>query len=140
MRIRRTEPVETGIAAECSAFLSGGYADYLVTFGRPVPVWAWVNLLAHGTAEMLRSNAETVDIARMTHPSGDWNEACCYLAGEVLHAVDSGLVSLHRLQMETLIPLETLLASGQVTVDRPPRLVSTVLNTLRENGYWPQAA
>jgi hypothetical protein len=46
---RKTQPVADELVAECSAFLRGGYASYLVDRCRPVPVWAWTNVLAHAT-------------------------------------------------------------------------------------------
>jgi hypothetical protein len=41
------------IALECEAFLLGGLADYWDAKGMEVPVWAWMNLLAHGTARRI---------------------------------------------------------------------------------------
>ena len=42
------------IVAECEAFLEGKFAESAVPAGELVPVWAWINLLAHGTEDQLR--------------------------------------------------------------------------------------
>jgi hypothetical protein len=42
---------ERELVAECEAFFSGQYAQYLDNENRPIPVWAWLNVLAHGSED-----------------------------------------------------------------------------------------
>ena len=41
------------IAIECEAFLTGSLAEYWDDKGMEIPVWAYMNLLAHGTARQV---------------------------------------------------------------------------------------
>src|SRR4051812_6855776 len=49
------EPAEAApsdsLAAECEAFLAGRYAAHAGALGARVPVWAWVNVLAHASED-----------------------------------------------------------------------------------------
>ena len=49
-RRRRDDDGEDQVAAECAAFLTGTLVERLEADGRAIPVWAWTNLLAHGSA------------------------------------------------------------------------------------------
>lgn len=108
MRRRNTDALAEQLVAECAAFLSGSYASYLTERCRPVPVWAWTNLLAHAT------EADLLDLMRapasFTRASGHWAHACAYLAGEVLDLAGRH-GPLPQLQTRLLIPLELDLAT-----------------------------
>ena len=41
------------IAIECEAFLAGSLAEYRDDKGMEIPVWAYMNLLAHGTVRQI---------------------------------------------------------------------------------------
>jgi len=41
------------LATECGAFLDGTLAEYWDERGVDVPIWAWTNLLAHGSEELI---------------------------------------------------------------------------------------
>ena len=41
------------LGLECEAFLSGSLAEFWDDRGVVVPVWAWMNLLAHGTETLI---------------------------------------------------------------------------------------
>ena len=49
MRKRENEAGDSIVATECEAFLNGTLAEYWDEKGVIVPVWAWTNLLAHGS-------------------------------------------------------------------------------------------
>jgi hypothetical protein len=91
------------LARETEWFLVGRPAEHIYLDGGAVPLWAWMNLLAHGTVEDLRSRPGTFpDAPRSLQP---WVAARRYLADEVLDVVDHGSALL-TVQREALIPLE----------------------------------
>ena len=110
MRSRRSRRlVSSGLADECAAVLEGRYADALAGAGMPVPMWTWVNLLAHGTEDELREAAGTLGASER------WVQARAFLAGEVLDAASAPGASLRALQHEVLVPLELALAAAPGT-------------------------
>ena len=129
MRSRRPGRwASSGLADECSAVLEGRYADALAGAGMPVPVWAWVNLLAHGTEDELREAAGTLGT------SEHWVQARAFLAGEVIDAAGVPGASLRSLQREVLVPLELELAAEQRPGSRTSgALVERVTDAL---GAW----
>lgn len=113
-RRRRHEAADAEeLAAECEAFLAGRYAERVEDLPAPVPVWAWTNLLAHGSAEDLR--AATVTPRRAAAGVRSWHSARAYLAVEVIEAAER-YGSLSELQESVLVPLELSLA-GRAHVD-----------------------
>jgi hypothetical protein len=91
------------LARECEWFLAGRMAEHIFLNGGTVPLWAWMNLLAHGTLEDLQDRPGTFP---ETHPSVDpWVAARRYLADEILDVVAGGSPLL-TVQREALIPLE----------------------------------
>ncbi|HEY7812292.1 MAG TPA: hypothetical protein VIC62_03595, partial [Nakamurella sp.] len=96
-----SSPVDLGV--ECAMFLAGEYAGYLESEGRPVPAWAWLNRLAHGTEGDLRT------LAGGPKRDGSPGGMISRIAGHVLELLESGDVSLPDLQRRTLIPLEMAL-------------------------------
>ena len=93
-------PTETTFAEECQAFLDGNYAEFADASGAPVPVWAWMNLLAHGTG------AELGDAAQALGGDDSWRQARAFLAGEVLEVIGAPGPTLVELQHDVLVPLE----------------------------------
>lgn len=99
MRLRR-DPAETALVEACEAFLEGTYVELMDASGASVPVWAWMNLLAHGTEAELRAAADALG-------EGDsWQQARSFLAGELLEIIDAGHLALAQLQHDVLVPLE----------------------------------
>ena len=93
-----------------------------------VPVWAWTNLLAHGSEKDLRAESAAV-CGRGTY-GWRWGQARSYLAGEVLHCAQL-CGSLAAVQTTVLVPLELELASTPaVTCWTPARWGMTVLTAL----------
>lgn len=86
-------------------------------------MWAWTNLLAHGTEEQLRLRATS-------RGGSHWQRAQAYLATEILGSVDC-CSSLAELQHEVLAPLELELAArGEVSSWDPQRWVAAVRSAL----------
>lgn len=107
MRARWRDRSEDGLADECAAFLTGTLTDCQEADGLAIPTWAWTNLLAHGTSEMLADAVSRPGRRRLR--TRCWWIARSELA-EVILAVSDG-VSLCDLQSSVLIPLELELAS-----------------------------
>ena len=68
------------IALESEAFLLGSLVEYWDDRGIAFPVWAWVNLLAHGTARRVGECVLRPDTPRRVGSS--WRVARSYLAFE----------------------------------------------------------
>lgn len=118
--------------AECEAFLSGHLVEQVYTRATPVPVWAWTNLLAHGSPAELRRAAR--DLQGGATPSPGWRRARAYLAGELLDAVSAEL-PLATIQRDALVPLELdLAARDAVNAWDPSHLVTAVHLAIRDCG------
>ncbi|MDY7106265.1 MAG: hypothetical protein S0880_34210 [Actinomycetota bacterium] len=114
----------SALLEDCDALLDGRLAERLLTTERPVPSWAWVDLLAHGSERALRRPpmvAATIEDRR-------WCRARSYLAGEVMMVVDTGEATLAELQRDVLVPLELelldLAADREVTTRETPVTLS----------------
>lgn len=108
-----------GVAADTEAFLSGRLLERAREIGEPweIPGWYWLNAVAHGSPERLRTLAsETARTpgtpeVRMTYPA-----ARALLAHDLLFAGGGSLARLEQIQRELLVPLELDLArDGRVT-------------------------
>jgi hypothetical protein len=73
-----------------------------------VPVWAWMNLLAHGDARQI--GEIVLRPGRPRRSSRSWRAARSYLAYDVLDLTDLEF-TLTDLQASVLIPLELEMAS-----------------------------
>jgi hypothetical protein len=122
---RRSDGKAVALVEECAAFLAGTYVELCESRGQPVPVWAWMNLLAHGTEDQLGG-------AIVQHPrAGPWRQARGFLAGELLDVVATGRVSLGEFQHEVLVPLELdVMSCSGANRWQPGQLVSGLLGTL----------
>jgi hypothetical protein len=117
------------VAMECEAFLSGTLADYWDERGTVVPVWAWTNLLAHGSEELIGESATRP--LRPRRACRTWRIARSVLAYQLLDAVESG-VSLEDLQSQVLIPLELeMTLHPEVGHWSPQKWVDTVEYAIR---------
>lgn len=99
----RRPPNADDTIAQCEAYLSGRYTDWLAERGEPVPGWAWVNRLAHGSRR---------DIAEAAAADGSVDEReqlVTELARKIESTAHSADISLIDLQRSTLIPLESRL-------------------------------
>ena len=95
-----------------------------------VPVWAWMNLLAHGTARQIGECVFRPDRPRRAGRS--WRVARSYLAFEVLDLTEVEF-TLAELQSSVLIPLELEMAARPDVAGWTPRqwvdLVEEALRT-----------
>ena len=83
MRKREHQSGSSILAMECGAFLDGTLAEYWDERGVVVPVWAWTNLLAHGTEELMGEMRRP----SLSQPVGrvcSWRIARSHLAYEIL--------------------------------------------------------
>lgn len=121
------------LVAESQAFLLGHLADEIARRNESVPVWAWTNLLAHGSHEDLRAQRELAPASGAT-PVERWRAALTYLSAEVSGLAES-LDSLAELQSDVLVPLELDLGSKpEVDWWSPGMWVKAVREKLAE--YW----
>lgn len=131
----RSRAWEREFVAECEAFLSGHYAQCLADENRPVPVWAWLNVLAHGSEDDLTALAASDPPARGSQGASAWRGALGFLAQELMSQATRRGCSLGDLQRSTLVPLELDFAGGRgrgsaSTSGEPSKLVSSVLSAL----------
>jgi hypothetical protein len=106
-RERERDIGEGLLAAECGAFLLGTLAEHWDERGVAIPVWAWTNLLAHGTVEMLTEAVAQPN--RFHRAARSWGVARSHLADEVLEFTElEG--TLLEMQAEVLVPLELEMA------------------------------
>lgn len=116
------------LVGECRAFLAGRYAERLVSRQVPVPPWAWMNRLAHGSMADIRATDARLGARRDPER---WGEARAYLAGEVLAAAGDDPEVLTTLQRDVLVPIELEVASTPTcAVLGPGCVVSRVLSAL----------
>lgn len=122
---RRSDPDAVALVEECEAFLAGTYVELCEARGEPVPVWAWMNLLAHGTEDQLHGSV-------VQRPNaGPWRQARGFFAGELLDRVDAAQLSLPEFQATVLVPLELeVLSCPGATRWQPGQLVAGLLDTL----------
>lgn len=110
MRWRERRALTAELVSDCEAFLLGRYAERLSARGMTVPVWAWTNLLAHGSEADLRAEAQA---ARAPDGPPGWRAARGTLAAQLLQATGPGC-SLAQLQASVLAPLELRLANRPI--------------------------
>lgn len=127
LRRQDSDRAQPTIADECEAFLAGRYAESSLDWSWPVPAWAWVNLLAHSSAEDLRAMAAGRPPARISLPTRRWWEVVSDLAGRVLDEARRTAVAVPELQARALCALESWLLdnepTAQISVERLNALV-----------------
>jgi len=129
MRKREQQPGSSILALECEAFLNGTLAEYWDERGVDVPVWAWTNLLAHGSEGQIGESVLRPNRPRRAARS--WRIARSYLAYRVLDHADAEC-TLADMQASVLVPLELEMAARPETGHWTPRQwVDTVDNAIR---------
>jgi hypothetical protein len=119
---------------ECQAFVSGRYAEFASVRRRPVPVWAWVNTLAHGSEQDLATLASgPSDVPWWCHRRDrNFGRAISYLADVLLGDVLVTGTALATIQRSILEPLESRLIDEERAWElTPERLIGVVLACLR---------
>jgi hypothetical protein len=114
------------LVTDCEAMLAGRSAERLMRTARPVAPWAWLNLVAHGTARDLRRPR----MIATTEAERPWARARAYLAGEVMSAVDTGATTQAELQRDVLVPLELSLLRVPGQASTPAATTHVVLAAL----------
>lgn len=121
------------LVAECEAFVLGTYVEEMERSSRPVPVWAWTNLLAHGRAEDLARAASEAHGARFS--ARRWRTARALAAREVLDVMRRGVV-LADIQADVLVPVELAIAAHRgAWAWTQERWLEVVRRALRESRY-----
>ena len=129
MEKREHEESNSILVTECEAFLKGTLAEYWDGRGLVVPVWAWTNLLAHGSEGLIGESV--VRPSRPRRPGRSWRIARSYLAYQVLDLTDARF-TLADLQTSVLIPLELEMAArSEVSRWTPRQWVETVDRAIR---------
>jgi len=121
------------IALESEAFLLGNLVEYRDEKGMEVPVWAWMNRLAHGTALQIGECVIRSDKPRRTGRS--WRVARSHLAFEVLDLTDLQF-TLAELQSSVLIPLELEMAARTDVAGWTPRQWVDLVEDALRNHLW----
>jgi hypothetical protein len=136
MRKRDGEAGGSTLATECEAYLSGTLAEYWDEQGLIVPVWAWTNLLAHGSAGLIWKSV--VQRSRPRRAVRRWRIARSYLGYRVLDLTDVQF-TLPDLQLSTLIPLELeMAAQSDVSRWTPRQWVETIDSAIRNQHSSPE--
>lgn len=120
------------LVAECEAFLHGHLAEEIDGRAERVPVWAWTNLLAHGSETDLQAERRA-PYRRVNASNERWRAARSYLAEEVsdLAEKDDPLIEIQR---KVLVPLELQLAArSEADWWGPGQWVSEVRKRLAEH-------
>ena len=126
---RENEAGGSIVATECEAFLNGTLAEYWDEKGVIVPVWAWTNLLAHGSEGLIGESV--LRPSRPRRAGRSWRIARSYLAYQVLDLTDARF-TLSDLQTSILIPLELEMAArSEVSRWTPRQWVDTVDSAIR---------
>lgn len=102
------EPVgPPSIGDECDAYVTGRYAEYAVGHGWAVPMWAWINALAHADeATVRRVGAEGLPSVAVDDP--EWQVGMRRLARATLSEARRRW-GLRYVQAAVLRPLESVL-------------------------------
>lgn len=130
---RAGSPEEARLVHECEAFLSGRLAEELEDRQQPVPAWAWMNMLAHGTPRQLRSMAyEGLGGAFTTVDA--WERGLCFLAREVLAMAEERGCTVEELQRRALVPLELEMTRDVGWVETGPGLL--VMRVVAALGHY----
>ena len=115
-------PASDDVAAECEAFLSGSYVEYLERRGQRIPEWAWLNAVAHAGSKTLRALAALGPRRPRRRVPLTWRDAVSFLARELLSLAGGPSGDVARFQ-RALVPLELDLAGGRRHTRLSPELL-----------------
>jgi hypothetical protein len=110
---------DTDFADECEAFLAGHWAETREDNARPLPMWAWLNPIAHGDVEQVRA------LGAVANPSSGPERLQAAVARAVLNAVSAS--ELPRVQRELLVPLELRLLGSPASPRQVLELITDAL-------------
>jgi hypothetical protein len=109
---------DSELVGDCEAFLAGHLAERVEAQAGVVPVWAWTNLLAHGSEDDVRSACSTTRFPRRAPDV--WRDARSHLATELLELAER-YGPLVEVQRSVLVPLELEHASSVEVAGWGPR-------------------
>jgi hypothetical protein len=127
---RREARAGERLAQEVEAFLGGSSKEWLLTRGRDVPAWAYLNQVTHAEPDVLRELAASAPEA--TGDGLSWRAAVALLAQEILEIGGSDSVSIRRIQIDQLVTLESQLLSPVSRAVAPETLVALGRARLRD--------
>ncbi len=119
------------LAQEVEAFLNGASGEWLLARGRDVPIWAYVNRVAHAEPELLSQLAAHAPEEEFDCYS--WRAAVALLAKETLQAGDGDPSAIRRIQLDRLLALESQLMEGNESDVTPARLLALGRAFLRDH-------
>jgi hypothetical protein len=129
------------LAREAEAFLGGSSVELFLARGLEVPTWAYVNQVAHADPDLLWQLAawEPTWEAGTTRPSGgrvgnlSWRGAVAVLAIEILQLGGGDRGSIRRIQLDRLLPLESVFMAPMARPVSPEQLVARGRACLRDH-------
>jgi hypothetical protein len=131
--LRKSEPATVvgvpDVLDECAQFLGGQILESYSEDRDAAPDWVWVNVLAHGSEELLATCAAAGGTPSRSSGRCVWDRTLSFLSQVLLdHAGRSGEpVSL--LQHDIVVPIELQLGAHPLA---PPTLVRLVLSGLQQ--------
>lgn len=119
------------VAEDCAAYLSGSYVEHVERSGLPIPVpsWAWLNGVTHGSLEDIDGLAGDRD--KLLHRVFfGWRECRTVIAAELRDLAGEDVRLLASIQRDVLLPLEDgMFATGS---HHPVATAQRVLEAMRE--------
>lgn len=110
------------LVRECEAFMSGRLAEEMELARQPVPSWAWINMLAHGSPRQLRLMAGGALVDQFVEAEA-WERGLSFLAREVLAVVEQYRCGIEDVQHQVLVPLELEMTDDPSWVETGPSLL-----------------
>ena len=130
---RGRRPEESALIAECEAFFSGRYAQYVDSKNLRVPDWAWLNVLAHGSQDDIGALAIGEPAWRVSSHTSVWQKALSFLAQELTSQATRQGCALAELQRSTLVPLELEFARQRGPSMGPTAFVGHVRSAIAQH-------
>lgn len=124
--------VEAAVLDEAWAVVAGrAAADVYVVRGRPVPGWAWLNVLAHGSPSQLADLTRLAPPYQRLPPVGSWARAVRDIAAQLVRIDETELAAI---QAALFVPAELELLAGRSLPGGPSQLDRAVHRYLAGSG------
>jgi hypothetical protein len=130
---RREAKAGVRLVREVEAFLTGSSEEWFFAHGEDIPVWAYVNKVAHAEPDTLGKLAAWAP----DEASGCtcWRDAVAILAKETIEAGESDPRVIRRIQLDGLLRLESRLISREARL-APHGLVALGRACLSDHPTW----
>lgn len=120
---------EAAVLDEAWAVVAGrAAADVYIVRGRPVPGWAWLNVLAHGSPSQL---ADLAAPYRRKPPAGSWARGARDIAAQLVRIDETEIAAI---QAALFVPAEIELLAGRGLPGGPSQLDRAVHRYLTGSG------